>query len=142
MIRSFLLLLLLPLLTLAQGPRKSNLILITSDEPTASMAFKKAVAILLANGYVIGKSDASHQTLETCAKVISNDVTININLNITNGDEIHLTGNTFIPNVGMARIANLGMSGSPANVSWKELVRLAGILGTIKNYRIVEDVSN
>ena len=131
-----LLLYFLPLLTFSQNLKKANLIVIPTHGSVETI-YKKTIVVLVQNGYKIEKSASDLRTILTSPKVLSEEeITINLDVFIVSNKEIQLRGNTFIPNVGVSKIENVGMKGSPAKISWEEMNKIAKLLGDDLIYKI------
>jgi hypothetical protein len=137
-VRYFLLVIFLfPFISFAQ-PKKANLIIVPTWGSIETI-YKKTIVILIHNGFTIEKSSDDLRTIVTGPKVIDEGTTINLQIFIKDSSELYLSGNTFIPNVGLFPIEHIGMKDSPARVSWEELHRMAKLLkvgGTELTYKM------
>jgi hypothetical protein len=127
---------LIPLVSISQGLKKANLIVIPINGSVESI-YRKTIIVLVQNGYKIESSSNDLRAILTGPKVLAEEeITINLDIFIISNKEIQLRGNTFIPNVGVSKIENVGMKGSPARISWEEMNRIARLLGKELIYKI------
>ena len=131
-----LILIFLPFISISQNLKKANLIVVATNGSVETI-YKKTVMVLIQNGYKIEYSAKDLRSILTSPKVLSEDeITINLDFFIVSNKEIQIRGNTFIPNVGVSKIENVGMKGSPAKISWEEMNKIAKILGKDITYKI------
>ena len=132
----YFLLYLLPSIAFSQNLKKANLIVIPTNGSVETI-YKKTIVVLVQNGYKIENSAKDLRTILTAPKVLAEEeVTVNLDVFIVSNKEIQLRGNTFIPNVGVSKIENVGMKGSPAKLSWEEMNNIAKQLGKDLVYKI------
>ena len=125
----------LPLYAFCQAPFKTNLITIPVKDTT--FLYYKVTTILKANGYRLEKSGINNKCITTEPKVINEGITMNISVLIDSSGDLNVKGHTFIPNVGISLIENLGMRGSPAQLCWKEMDKTARQMGKNVKYKTI-----